>query len=174
MVPVRLIISLAVIGMIAALAVAGCRTLTPTVESNTMQGWCDEASCEVTSLVRGGVARDVDDPLAAWGTRRVVSAELPDGCVYVSFGGDPDPDGDGVLSPVVLGSGAVIVYRMQGGGARYAWMPQGFPGFRAGVFQNGRWTVSSQSFIIHNNGRCRLVFELVEEFSIQYLLVYPG
>jgi hypothetical protein len=120
------------------------------------------------------VARDVDDPLAVWGTRRVVSAELPSGCVYVSFGGDPDSDGDGVLSSVVLGSGAVIVYRMQGGGARFVWMPQGFPGFRGGVFQNGRFGLGVASFVVCGGGRVRLVCELVRQGENRYVLVYPG
>ncbi len=172
MIPIRLLVSVVIIGVVLLLTVCGYRSLQPTFATNQLQRECDTAVGALTSLADGGVPRDVDDPLAPLGTRRVLSFEIPENCVYLSFGGDPDPQNNGALRPLLLGSGAVIVYRVEGASKQVIWCPGVSWGFRAGSVQGLRPGVTQESFLLQGGGSLRLAFELVRQGDSRFVLVY--
>ncbi len=172
MVPIRVVMSLAIIGAILGVWVVGVYVLEPTLASQRLRGECEGIAGELVSLVRGGSPRDLRDPMAGLGTRRVMPVEVPDGCVFVSFGGDSDPDGDGVLEAGVTGSGAVIVFLVQGASKEVVWLSDPDVGFRAGLFEDGRVQLGDESLILRKEGRTMLAFELVRDSENMYILVY--
>ena len=167
MIPIRLLVSVVIIGVVLLLSVWGYRSLQPTFATNQLQRECDAAVGALTSLVEGGAARDVDDPLAPLGTRRVLSFDVPGDCVYLAFGGDPDPQNNGALRPLLLGSGAVIVYRVEGASKQVIWCPGVSWGFRAGGFDGCSPLPVCGEFFVRGGGRITLVFELVHQENEQ-------
>jgi hypothetical protein len=172
MIPIRLVISIAVIGAIVGLWASGMLVAGPTSDAGLLRRECEGAVSTLASLVRGGAARDLRDPDAPLGTRRIVTFDVPAGCVYLSFGGDPDPDGDGVMTSEAAGSSAVIVFLVQGAGKEAVWLSEPV-GFRAGVYDGSRYILGPGSLILHTAGKARLAFELVRDAAAMYILVYP-
>lgn len=172
MVPIRVVMSLAIIGAILGVWAMGVYVLEPTLASQRLRGECEGIAAELVSLVRGGTPRDLRDPMAGLGTRRVIPMEVPKGCVFVSFGGDPDPDGDGVLDAGVTGTGAVIVFLVQGASKEVVWLLDQDVGFRSGVFDEERFLLGTGSLILEKEGRTMLAFELVRDSENMYILVY--
>jgi hypothetical protein len=173
MVPIRLVVSIAVIGAVVGLCVAGFALVRPAGDAGVLRGECEGAVGMLAGLVRGGVPRDLRDPDAALGTRRVVSFNVPAGCVYLSFGGDPDPEGDGRRISSITGTGAVIVFQVQGAGKEVFWLTEPV-GFRAGIRDGERYKASGGSLVLQSCGKATLVFELVRDAEEMYILVYPA
>jgi len=172
MVPIRVIMSLAIIGAILGVWAVGVYVLEPTLASQRLREECEGLAGELASLVQGGAPRDLRDLSSPLGTRRVVSLEVPSGCVYVSFGGDPDPDGDGVLDSGVTGSGAMVVFLVQGASKEVVWLSEPAVGFRAGVFNGQRYRLGQGGLVLRGGGRTVLTFELVRDAVDMFILVY--
>ena len=172
MMPIRLIISLAVIALIMSLTAAAFQAVTPSIDAAHMRGTSNNVIVELGTMVSGGVARNLDDQNAPPGTQRLLMLDVPHGCSYISFGGDPDLDGDGILAPDVTGSGSVIVWWIEGIGKQVAWMPPGYPGFRAGVIFDERWMLSPQAYVIQGVGRHQILVEFVRQGSDSFFLFH--
>lgn len=174
MIPVRLIISLAIIAAIAVLLVFASGSLRVFLAEHQVEQECRKLESSLSTMIGSGVPRDVDEASAAEGTKRVQRLTLPDSLLYLSFGCDPDPLNTGVLQPGVLEDGAAIFYRVDGGSKQVIWLPKVTYKFREGTFVDNRWVIkgAGQSYIVSGGGKTTLVFERVEKNHEIYILVY--
>jgi hypothetical protein len=170
MVPIRVLVSIAVIAAIAGLCYCGMREQRVAAAEARMEVLCQHIVAELSSLVAGGSARDLGDCTAPPGTRRILAVELPGPCLYLCFGADPDPDDDGVLTTALLHSTAVMVYRVQGGGTHAVWLPYPAVGFRSCSPTDARVALDA-SVIVQGPGKTVLSFELVSDSHGMYILV---
>jgi hypothetical protein len=108
------------------------------------------------------------------GAKRVQTITLPDSLVYLSFGGNPDPANNGMLSSEMVENGAVIFYKVAGGSTHAIWLPKENYQFREGAFVDDHWTMSGEghSLVIHTGGTLTLVFEHVEKNHKSYILIH--
>ena len=174
MIPIRLLISIAIVAAIAALVWVGMGMLRTSSAQHQVEQQCRDLVSSLETMVRSGASRDLEEGLAAAGTTRVQTLVLPDTLMYLSFGGDPDVENTGVLHPQIQGGGAMIVYRVQGGSKHVLWLPQGMSGFREGYLSNATWTLKGdgEGFILTHGGTSTLLFELVEKQRKTYILIH--
>jgi hypothetical protein len=174
MIPIRLIISVAIIAAIAVLVWAGMGVLRTSLGEHEVEQQCQQLQSTLCTMVQSGVARDLDECNAAEGTKRMHTFTLPDSLVYLSFGGDPDARNTGVLHPGLTEDGSAIFYKIQGGSKKVIWLPEGSYRFRDGRWSNGAWTLNEEgcSYIIHHGGSIPLEFELVQKNHVVYILVH--
>lgn len=172
--PVRLMLSLALIAAIVVLLVFASGTLQTFLAEQQVETQCRLLESSLLTLVESGAFRDVDAQNTTEGTKRVQTFTFPDSLVYLSFGGDPDPSNTGLFTSELLEDGAVICYKVQGGGKQVIWLPRGTCKFREGVFIENRWVIhgTGQSVIIRTGGTITLVFERVEKNHNGYILVH--
>lgn len=172
--PVRLMMSLAIIAAILILVAYSSGSLRTFLAEQQIESQCRLLEASLSTLTESGAVRDVDDLNAAEGTKRVHTISLPDSLVYLSFGGDPDPSDTGWYTSELVEDGAVIFYKIQGGSKQVIWLPKETYKFREGTFINDHWTIdgAGQSFIIHTSGTLTLVFERVQKNHITYILVH--
>lgn len=174
MLPVRLIMSSAMIAAIAILIVTTAGTLQVTLAEHDVEVACQSLQASLCTMVADGAFRDVDDPSSPEGTKRIHTLHLPDSVMYLSFGGDPDPANNGSRISALLESGSVIVSRVQGGSKKILWLPIETYKFRQGQYVNDRWVIQGQgnSVVITNGGTITLVFECVQKQHQKYLLIH--
>jgi hypothetical protein len=174
MIPVRLIISLAIIAAVAVLLMFASGSLRVFLAEHQVEQECRRLESSLSTMVGSGVPRDVDEASAAEGTKRVQTFTLPDSLLYLSFGCDPDPLSIGVLQPGVLEDGAAIFYRVDGGSKQMIWLPKVTYKFREGTFVDNRWVITGggQGYLVSGGGKTTLVFERVEKNNEIYILVY--
>jgi hypothetical protein len=174
MIPIRLLISIAIVTAIAVLVGVGMGTLHTSLAQHQVEQQCRDLVSSLETMVRSGAPRDLEEGLKAAGTMRIQTLILPDNLVYLCFGGDPDAKNMGVLHPQVSEDGAVIVYKVQGGSKQIIWLPRGMYGFREGYLSNTTWTLKGdgESFILVRGGTSTLVFELVEKNQKIYILIH--
>ncbi|MEF8878837.1 MAG: hypothetical protein V5A64_00410 [Candidatus Thermoplasmatota archaeon] len=170
--PMRLIVSIAVIVAITGVVGWGYQTMGVVSSENKMEVQCDELVAELNTLYFGGVARDLDEKNADRGSLRVYSFNLPENLIYLSFGVDADEDNDGRVETGLTNDGSMIFYRVEGGSKKSIWLDENFR-FREGkIYQNGWYMNSpSQGFILKDNGKTNIVFELVKKDDTKYVLI---
>jgi len=173
MIPMRLIISIAVIAVITILLVFGYRSFSISSAENLVEQECREVESELFSMISTGIARNLDEMNADDGTIRSCSLNLPDNLIYLSFGVDPDPDNDGALTTGLTVNGTVMCYRVDGGSKKTVWLDERFK-FREGRFFANRWIINDlgQGYIINSGGTSNLVFELVEKNNESFILIH--
>ena len=174
MIPIRLLISIVIVAAIAALVWVGIGMLRTNLAQHQVEQECRDLVSSLETLGRSGSPRDLQDELAAAGTARIQTLNLPDNLVYLSFGGDPDTENTGLLRPQISGDGAVIVYKVQGGSKQVLWLPPGMYGFREGYLSNTTWTLKEGSacYILTHGGTSTLLFELVKKNHAMYILIH--
>ena len=174
MIPVRLIISLAIISAIAVMLVFATSSLRTFLAEHQVEQECRLLQSTLSTMVGSGVPRDVDEASAAEGTKRVQTFTLPDSLLYLSFGGNPDLLNTGVLKPGLTEDGATIFYQVEGGSKQVIWLPKETYKFREGTYVDHKWMINGtgQSFIVHSSGKITLVFERVQKNQITYILVH--
>ena len=172
--PVRLMMSLAIVAAVILVFTAASTTLRTLLAEQTVESQCRRLESSLSTLVQSGACRDVDDAHAAEGTKRVQTFSLPDSLVYLSFGGDPDPLSTGRFTSALLNDGAVIVYQVQGGSKNIIWLPLETSKFRAGSFIDGHWVIegAGHNVLIRTGGTVTLVFERVQKNHDCYILVH--
>jgi hypothetical protein len=172
--PVRLMMSLAIVAAIILLVTVASTTLRTVLAEQAVESQCRRLESSLSTLAQSGACRDVDDAHAAEGTKRVQTFTLPDSLVYLSFGGDPDPLNTGLLTSSLLNDGAVIVYKVQGGNKHIIWLPLETLKFRAGTSINDHWVIEGQGHnaLIRSGGTMTLVFERVQKNHECYILVH--
>jgi hypothetical protein len=174
MIPIRLLISIVVIAAIAVLLGVGLGVLRTSLAQGQVEQQCHELVAALDTMVQSGAARDVGNQFAPSGTVRVLTLSLPDSLVYLSFGGDPDVENTGVLHSRVTGDGSVIYYRVHDGSKQVMWLSLGRYRFREGLCSNSTWILKKDAgnFIIDHGGTITLVFELVEQDHVMYVLIH--
>jgi len=97
--------------------------------------------CLGQSVAPSGVV-DGRGPYAATGNIRSFDLVLPERLEYLSFGADPDPDNNGILTDTPLGlvtdNGDVIYYKLRGDGKRVVKLQDSIH-IREGELVDGRW-----------------------------------
>ena len=110
MIPIRLLISIAIISAIAIMVTIGYNNLNVIFAENNVENECKSLESELYTMIGSGVARDLDEIDAGDGTKRIHTFNLPSNIVYLSFGVDPDPKNNGVLETGLTCNGSVIFY----------------------------------------------------------------
>lgn len=174
MLPVRLVISVAMIAAVLLLLVGASGTLRIFLAEQQVERQCLLLESSLATMVANGVFRDVDECSTAEGTKRVHTLILPDSLIYLSFGGDPDllhTNGD---TSGFVEEQPVIFYQVQGGSKKVLWLPNKTYSFREGTLVDSRWVINgtSQSYIVQGGGTTTLVFECVQKNHIPYILIY--
>ncbi|MCX6663520.1 MAG: hypothetical protein NTZ75_04665 [Euryarchaeota archaeon] len=174
MIPIRLIISLAIIAAIAVMIVFASSSLRTLLAEHQVEQECRLLESTLSTMVGSGVPRDVDEASAAEGTKRVQTFTLPDSLLYLSFGGDSDSLNTGVLKTGLIEDGAAIFYRVEGGSKQVIWLPKETYKFREGTYVDNKWVINGtgHSFIVHSGGKITLVFERVQKNHVIYILVH--
>jgi hypothetical protein len=172
--PIRLLMSLAIVSAIILLLVGASDAVQIILAEQQIETQCRSVEASLLTMVSGGGIRDVDDPYAVEGAKRVQTFSLPNSLVFLSFGGNPDPSNTGMLSSELLEEGSVICYRVQGGSTHVLWLPIETVRFREGFFNNGHWMLhgTGQSFIIQSGGKVTLVFEHVQKNHTSFILIH--
>ena len=165
--PIRLIISISFIATFLVFLGIGLGNIKGVLEEQKLEQSCSIIKSKLYSLVTSGSARDLDDIDSQEGSKRMYSINLPDDIVFLAFGVDPD-------SKVNLtDDGCLIVYKLSNGFKKIIWLPEEIR-LRAGVYNGREWMLSQRGFILDKNGVTTLIFELVEEDNIEYILIYPS
>jgi len=174
MIPIRFIISLAIIAAIAIMMVFASGSLHTLLAEHQVEQECRLLESTLSTMVGSGVPRDVDEASAAEGTKRVQTFTLPDSLLYLSFGGDPDSLNTGVLKTGLIEDGAAIFYRVDGGSKQVIWLPKETYKFREGTYVDNKWVINGtgQSFIVHSGEKITLVFERVQKNHVTYILIH--
>ena len=171
-IPIRLIISIAIVAAIMAMVAFGYMNLSVVLSENQIENDCRTLESKLQTMVASGVARDVYETNAAEGTKRVHTFDLPDNLNYVAFGVDPDPNNDGILETGLTENGAVIFYKVDGGSKKVIWLDDDFK-LREGNHDGEKWIIDGdgQGYIIKSPGRTTLKFEYVEKSHSAYILI---
>lgn len=174
MIPIRLIISIAVISAIVAMVSFGYNNLNIISSENQIEIECHELESKLSVVVSTGVARDLNEIGSGSGTIRTQTFELPDNLVYLSFGVDPDPNNTGEIKTGLTEKGAVIFYKVSGGSKHVLWMDGEKLRFREGKFRDDVWIINDggQGYILRCGGKTTLIFELVQHYGDQYILIH--
>jgi hypothetical protein len=174
MIPVRLIISIAIISAIAVMMIFASSSLRILLAEHQVEQECQLLESTLSTMVGSGVPRDVDEASAAQGTKRVQTFTLPDSLLYLSFGGDPDSLNTGMLKPGLIEGGSAIFYRVDGGSKQVIWLPKEIYKFREGTYVDNKWVINGtgQSYIVQSGGKITLVFERVQKNHVIYILIY--
>ncbi len=174
MIPIRLIVSIAIIAAIVLMTVIASDSLRVLLAEHQVEMECRKLESSLSTMLADGAPRDLDESNAVEGTKRVQTISLPDSLIYLSFGGDPDSLNTGVLTPELTADGAVIFYRVQGGSKKVIWLLEETCNFREGTYVNGSWVIAGagQSYIIRTGGKIMVVFEYVQKDHKVYILVH--
>ena len=171
--PIRLIISIAIIAAISVMIAVGYGNLAVTLSEHQVENECRALKSTLYTMVRSGVARDIDEINAGEGTKRSHTFTLPDTLMYLAFGVDPDPDNNGILKTGLTENGSIICYRVEDSSKQVIWFPEYEFEFREGKYIDNKWTINGdgQGFIISSGGKTTITFELIEKSHEIYILV---
>jgi len=166
-IPVRVLISIVVAGVVAALAFEGLQYAMKVVAEKQVERECDELITRISAMIAGGNARDITNPNDI-GDKRRVEINLPDELDYLAFGVDPDD-----TTSELIDDGSCIFYKIEGMGKRVVWLDNSIK-FRKGINDNGRWIIDEpeQGFVINGGGKYTITFELVKDTGgTKYILI---
>ncbi len=175
MIPIRLIISIAIIAAISFLFAVGFFSFNVTVSENNTLNDVNYLLSNLDSVIASGVARDIYKPDSAEGTKRTISFDLADNLEYIGFGVDPDPNNDGIIESGLTNEGSVIFYKVSGSSKKVSWLDSRIK-FREGINNGNKWVINNldQGFIITRGGKVLITFELVERFNNKYILIHSN
>jgi len=170
-IPVRATISIILAIAIVTLAYVGLQNAMKEKEEGSVRRQCEELIALLSTMVKSGNARDVENPFDFTGDAREYNFTFPAHLVYIGFGVDPDPDNNGVLESGLTDEGNCIFYRVEGRSKQVIWLEESMK-FREGKYENGRWTIREpEGYIIDGGGEITLIFELVEKNGEKYILI---
>lgn len=173
MIPIRLVISIAIISAIVLMVAFGYNNLSITLSENHIENEFRTLESKLNIMVASGVARDLDELNAGDGTKRTHTFDLPDTLVYMAFGIDPDPNNCGDLNTGLNEDGSVFAYKVSRGNKHIIWLAKDDFKFREGIYNNSKWELNEeeQGYIVHSCGQITLTFELVKKNSIEFILI---
>jgi hypothetical protein len=175
MIPIRLIISIAIVAAIFLMVAFGFMYLRVVLAENQVENSCATLEGKILTMLSSGIPRDVDEIGAGDGTKRIHSLDLPDNLIFLAFGVDPDSDNDGIYETGLTENGAAIFYKIEGGSKKVIWLNKDFK-FREGKYDGDKWILNDggQGYIITSIGEQTLNFELVEKSSLTYILIHAN
>jgi len=176
MIPIRMIISIAIIAAIGALVGVAYWNFSITASEHQVENDCSALESQLYTMIGSGVARDVDEINVGEGTMRSQTFFLPDSLIYLSFGVDPDPDNNGVLETGLTENGAIICYQASGGSKHIFWLPKDQMRFREGSYDTllSKWVINGdgQGYILTGSGKSTVLCELVEKNDELFILIH--
>jgi hypothetical protein len=177
-IPLKLVVYLTLVGIIIAIAAIGLKNAGPPMDSALMERQMGDVKSGI-ELMQSGYARDLSDPYAPTGNTRSFDLVLPDSLEYLSFGADPDPDNNNILTDtppgLVTDNGDVIYYKLRGDGKRMVKF-QDSVHIREGELVDGRWLFSSVDglgqAVVLTGGSQSVTFELVYDRGTTYTITH--
>ena len=171
-IPMRVMISIVLAAIIVAIAYVGLHNAMKEKEVSNVKKQCEELVAMLSTMVKSGDARNVENPFDSPGDTREYNFSLPSSLVYIGFGVDPDPDNDGVLESGLTYEGNCIFYRIEGRSKEVIWLEESIK-FREGKYENGIWILREpEGYIIDGGGKTTLIFELIEKKGEKYILIH--
>ncbi|OYT29316.1 hypothetical protein B6U98_02510 [Thermoplasmatales archaeon ex4572_165] len=169
MIPIRLIISISVIGFISFLVVQGLTMSYHVINEDEFSQSLTRLQKNVETIVNIGHPRDVSDVFSLKGTTHVHSLYVPSEIMSVSFGSDINVNS----SELKIKNLSKIVYSSMNAGDHVLWCDNSCQ-FIRGIFNDGRWLPSwnDSRFTIKEQGQYMITFELVTDGSSLFILVY--
>ena len=131
MIPIRLIISIAVMAAIALMLASGYNNLSITLSENQIENQYRTLESKLYTMLASGISRDMDEINASDGTMRAHTFDLPDNMIYLAFGIDPDPSNTGELSTGLTDDGSAVFYKVSNGNKHVIWLSEDDFRFRA-------------------------------------------
>jgi hypothetical protein len=176
MIPIRFIISIAIIAVVLILVTVASESLRISLAEHQIEDECRLLQSTLSTLIASGVARDVDANDVAGGTQRIQTITLPDSLLFLSFGGCPDSINSGEGRSTVAEDGAALFYKVQGGSTHVIWFPKEIYKFRRRTLRNNTWVINetAESYTICQSGTTTLVFELVQKNHVNYILIHAN
>jgi len=177
-IPLKLIVYLTLIGMILLLAAIGLKNTVPPMDTSIMEQQITRIKPSIEQM-QSGYARDLADPNAPTGNIRSIEVTLPDSLEYLSFGVDPDPDNNGILTDtppgLVTDNGNVIYYKLTGTGKNIIKLDDHVH-LREGVVNDNCWMPNivdgfHQALVVDGSSQT-LTFELVSDRDMTYTLIH--
>jgi len=170
------VVYLTLVGIIIALTAIGLKNAGPPMDGALMERQLGEFQSGI-EFMQSGYARDLSDPYAPTGNIRSFDLVLPERLEYLSFGADPDPDNNGILTDtppdLVTDNGDVIYYKIRGDGKRLIKLRDSVH-IREGELVNGRWLPRSvdglEQAVVLTGGSQSVTFELVCDRGTTYTL----
>ena len=170
MIPIRMTIAIIVIAAVATMFAIGYHNFSiSNAEHEIASEWMVVES-KLYSMLGSGVARDLNIPGDAEGTKRVHTFYFPSNMMFFSFGVDPDPDANGVLESDLTADGALVCYQLYGSSKHIIWLEKEFL-FREGMFSGDQWIINEEGFIIDCSGLSTITFELVKDGGTEFILI---
>lgn len=174
MIPIRLMISVAIIGFISFLFASGMIVINNQHAEHQLQQQLHDLEPSLQVLVKMGTARDVQDPLSFNGSRRTYTFHIDKSIDFLSFGGDfyfPSSAGNEMSSNHCMSG---IFYRFHNGNKQVIWLDTDCKLVK-GYYVDSFWipTEIPNPLIIDTNGSITLNFELIKKNNVNYILVYP-
>jgi hypothetical protein len=172
MIPIRLLLSVAIISVISFLTFAGFQQIQSAGEIDSFEKDLLMLKVELSTLYATGAPRDLRDPFAPVGTSRIFSFYIPSTVTVLRFGSNQFAD------PLKLGydekSTSGIFYEMISGSEQVIWCDT-LIHFLKGTLQDSRWISSDDPIIFYMSGGGRLdaTFELVLYDDDVCVLIYP-
>jgi len=175
-IPLKLVVYLVLVGIIIALVAIGLKNVGPPMDGALMESQLGEVKSGI-ELMQSGYARDLSDPYTVTGNTRSFDLLLPERLEYISFGVDPDPDNNGILTDtppgLVTDNGDVIYYKLMGDGKRLVKLKDSVH-IREGELVDGRWLPRSVDglgqAVVLTGGSQSVTFELVYDRGTTYTL----
>jgi len=176
MIPIRLIISIAVMAAIALMLASGYNNLSITLSENQIENQYRTLESKLYTMLASGISRDMDEINASDGTMRAHTFDLPDNMIYLAFGIDPDPSNTGELSTGLTDDGSAVFYKVSNGNKHVIWLSEDDFRFREGNNTDSKWIINNaeQGFILQNGGKTPLIFELVQKNNEKYVLIHAN
>lgn len=173
LIPIRLIMSVTIIGVVSVLFTSGIITLENQTSNHQLDQQINDFEASVQVLMQQGSARDINDPLSSNGSKRTFVFYLPNNIEFLSFGGDPSiqkQDNETLSNPLIMG----IFYQFKGKTRQVVWLESSY-GMLRGHYENNRWipTKIPDPLILNSPGTATLNVELIKMNDLLYLLLYP-
>lgn len=164
--PMRLVAYVTITAVIVGLAAHGFYNVMPAMSEASLERQLSPIAASI-QLMTHESARNLNQLLGPDGSMRTFHLSTPGNTEYISFGVDPDPDGDGSLgntprSLMTDSDDHVIFYKVHGGGPKRIILDGGVR-FREGAEQSGVWMVNtpSQGAVLAGASEMDLTFEYV-------------
>lgn len=167
-IPIRVLISIVVAGIIAGLAFTGLQYAAKVAAEKQVERECSEMLFQISTMIASGDARDIYDMHYDRGDKRSIELDLPDELIYLGLGVDPDDRVHGLT-----GNGSCIFYKIEGMSKRVIWLDESMK-FRKGRNDSGIWVIDKpeQGFVIRGGGKYTITFELVKDAGeVKYILI---
>ncbi len=169
-IPTKLIVYVIITAIIIALAAVGWQNVSISITESQLEKELGTLKVEL-ELLQHGTPRDLGSSIAPEGSKKVFHLGVPSNVDYISFGADPDPDGNNALldTPQSMMTDAednVIFYRVQGGSKRRIIMDAGV-NMREGAYDGAAWVPSEkvQGVLVNGASDVDLEFELAADYD---------